>query len=64
MASAEPAQRCLDATSEELALQAWIDKFSNITNLVRRPRPVAGRNHKIWVWLAGKRYRAVKDTGA
>jgi len=51
------------AVAENLAASV-VDRFHHIPNLVRRPRPAVGKNHKLYVWIAGKRYLAVKDTGA
>ena len=41
-----------------------VHRFSEIGNLVSRPRPPVGSNHKLWIWVGNRRFRAVIDTGA
>ncbi|CAE8652229.1 unnamed protein product, partial [Polarella glacialis] len=54
----------IGATFAARAANYGVRKFSDISNLVRRPRPKVGRNQRVAVWLGGKKYIAVKDTGA
>ncbi|CAE8630136.1 unnamed protein product [Polarella glacialis] len=54
----------IGATFAARAANYGVKKFSDISNLVWRPRPKVGRNQRVAVWLGGKKYIAVKDTGA
>ncbi|CAE8659544.1 unnamed protein product, partial [Polarella glacialis] len=54
----------VSATFAARAANYGVKKFSGVSNLVRRPRPIVGRNQRVALWLGGKKYIAVKDTGA